>query len=124
VFWFRFNAYVLNTKGPSRHSGRTLVTQDNGCPSGVHQPGATMHVPRQPAFAKSIYPNSHSASTHGGPLSDWVFIIDVFSTRSMLYVTDALRTLRDLSILSAKGTFLHGIVPLIHTYKDASLNCG
>ena len=83
-----------------------------------------MHVPRQPAFAKSISPNSHSASTPGGPLSDWVFIIDVFSTRSMLYVTDALRTRRDLSILSAKGTFLHGIVPLIHTYKDASLNCG
>ena len=37
----------------------------NGCPFGVHQPGAALHTTRLPAFV-TVYPSSHSASSHVG----------------------------------------------------------
>ena len=124
VFWFWYNAYILNTKGPSRSLWEN--PRDTGQWMSFWSPSAWCHpaCTQTTSVCKVNFSQQPFSLYARGSTVGLGFIIDVFSTRSILYVTDALRTLRYLSILSAKGTFLHAIVPLIHTYKDASLNCG
>ena len=69
----------------------------------------------------TVYPNSHSTPGHVDPSYAWGFIIEVVSARSIVYFTNGLIILRDLSIISEMVSFVHGVASIICTYKDASI---
>ena len=69
----------------------------------------------------TVYPNSHSTPRHVDPSYAWGFIIEVVSSRSIVYFANGLIILRDLSILWEMVSFVHGVASIIFTYKDASI---